>query len=193
MKKILSLFIILIALQNCFSQTKNDEKNITKAVTDILKGFQNKNATLMNTYVDSEFGVGVIFKNEGNYGFVVNEEVDFSMPLGFIKKPWNIKNNFPIQWNKIPQYDSANLLWKNEGLFVETNSDIINYYAKTYFSDSAPDQPIFKINSDKKNVAYVTLAENNNATSVNAFRFVLTKNKDKWILSFIDVTEYDTE
>lgn len=194
MKKILTLLVLLFTFSFSYSQNKADEKMLTEMVTQILKGFQMKDAKAMNKYVDPQLGIGVFFKNEGNVGFVLNEEVDFSMPLGFIKKPWDIKNEFKIQFDEVPNYDSGNNMWRNEGLYVERNSNLVNEYIAEYFSDSLYDQPIFKLNADPKNSVYVTLAENNaNEGAPNGLRFVLTKSNNRWVLTFLDVTEYDAE
>lgn len=194
MKKIFTLLVLLFTFTMNYSQNKSDEKIITEMVTSILKGFQTKNAAAMNKYTDPQLGIGVFFKNGGNVGFVLNEEVDFSMPFGFIKKPWDIKNEFKIQFDELPNYDSGNNMWRNEGLYVQQNSNIVNDYIKEYFSDSLYEQTIFKLNADPKNSVYVTLAENNtNDEAPNGLRFVLTKYNNRWILTFLDVTEYDAE
>ena len=194
MKKIFTLLVLLFTFTMNYSQNKTDEKIITEMVTSILKGFQTKNAAAMNKYIDPQLGIGVFFKNGGNVGFVLNEEVDFSMPFGFIKKPWDIKNEFKIQFDEVPNYDSGNNMWRNEGLYVQQNSNIVNDYIKEYFSDSLYEQTIFKLNAEPKNSVYVTLAENNtNDEAPNGLRFVLTKYNNRWILTFLDVTEYDAE
>ncbi|WP_061084061.1 hypothetical protein [Chryseobacterium indologenes] len=177
------------------AQTADDKKQITAAVTDILKGFQTKNGELMNKYVDKNYGIGVLFKSGSDLGFVSNEDVDFSMPLGYISKAWTIRNQFPIQFDSAYEYDSESKKWKKEGLFVQFNSDAVNEYADQFPDQySVKDQMIFKINSDAKNVVFVTLAENTKEKApINGFRFVMTKIKGKWVLTFIDVTEYNAE
>ncbi|AZA92296.1 Uncharacterised protein [Chryseobacterium nakagawai] len=177
------------------AQTAEDKKEVSIAVTDILKGFQTKNGTIMNKYVNGTYGVGILFKSGGELGFVLNEDVDFSMPLGPIKKAWNIKNQFPMQFDKSDRYDLKNKKWTKEGLFVQFNSNIVNDYADR-FSElyAVKDQTIFKINSNPKNVVFVTLAENSKEKApVNGFSFIMTKIEGRWFLTFIDVTEYDTE
>lgn len=197
MKKnfIYTLVLLICSISVFNAQTNEDKKEVSVAVTDILKGFQTKNGDMMNKYVNETYGVGVLFKSGGNLGFVLNEDVDFSMPLGYIKKAWNIRNQFPIQPDKTYEYDLKNKKWAKEGLFVQFNSNAVNEYADQ-FSDlyAVKDQPVFKINSDPKNVVFVTLAENSKEKApVNGFRFVMTKIEGKWFLTFIDVTEYDAE
>lgn len=197
MKKnfIYTLLFLLCSFGIFNAQTAEDKKEVSAAVTDILKGFQSKNGDLMNKYVNEAYGVGILFKSSGELGFVSNEDVDFSMPLGYIKKAWNIRNQFPIQFNQNSGYDSKNKKWAKEGLFVQFNSNAVNDYANQ-FSElyAVKDQTIFKINSDPKNVVFVTLAENSKEKApVNGFRFVMTKIEGKWFLTFIDVTEYDAE
>lgn len=195
-KNFIYTLVLLICNISVFNaQTNEDKKEVSVAVTDILKGFQTKNGDMMNKYVNETYGVGVLFKSGGNLGFVLNEDVDFSMPLGYIKKAWNIRNQFPIQSDKVYEYDLKNKKWAKEGLFVQFNSNAVNEYADQ-FSDlyAVKDQPVFKINSDPKNVVFVTLAENSKEKApVNGFRFVMTKIEGKWFLTFIDVTEYDAE
>lgn len=177
------------------AQTAEDKKEVSMVVTDILKGFQTKNGTIMNKYVNGTYGVGILFKSGGELGFVLNEDVDFSMPLGPIKKAWNIRNQFPMQFDKSDGYDLKNKKWTKEGLFVQFNSNIVNDYADR-FSElyAVKDQTIFKINSNPKNVVFVTLAENSKEKApVNGFSFIMTKIEGRWFLTFIDVTEYDTE
>lgn len=194
-----NLMYILLFLLCSFSlsnaQTADDKKQITAAVTDILKGFQTKNGDLMNKYVDKTYGVGILFKSGGDLGFVLNEEVDFGMSLGYIQKAWNIRNQYPIQFDTAFDYDIKNKKWKKEGLSVQFNSGAVNDYADKFLEQySVKDQDIFKINSDPKNVAFVTLAENTQEKApINGFRFVMTKIAGKWFLTFIDVTEYDAE
>lgn len=197
MKKnfIYTLMLLICSISVFNAQTTEDKKEVSVAVTDILKGFQTKNGDMMNKYVNETYGVGVLFKSGGNLGFVLNEDVDFSMPLGYIKKAWNIRNQFPIQSDKTYEYDLKNKKWAKEGLFVQFNSNAVNEYADQ-FSDlyAVKDQPVFKINSDPKNVVFVTLAENSKEKApVNGFRFVMTKIEGKWFLTFIDATEYDAE
>ncbi|AZA79248.1 hypothetical protein EG347_17955 [Chryseobacterium sp. G0186] len=177
------------------AQNADDKKQITVAVTDILKGFQTKNDDLMNKYVDPTHGVGILFKSSGDLGFVLNEEVDFGMSLGYIQKAWNIRNEFPMQFDASSVYDLNSKKWKKEGLFVQFNSNAVNDYADKFLEQySVKDQTIFKINSDPKNVVFVTLAENSKEKSpINGFRFVMTKIGAKWFLTLIDVTEYDAE
>ncbi|MCJ7934673.1 MAG: hypothetical protein MUW56_13860 [Chryseobacterium sp.] len=195
MKKniIYTMLFLLCSFSFFNAQTTEDKKQISAAVTDILKGFQTKNGNLMNKYVDKTYGVGVLFRSGGDLGFVLNEDVDFSMPLGYISKAWNISNQSPIQFAAAPEYDSATKKWIKEGLFVQFNSNAVNDYANN-FLDRYPvkDQDIFKINSDPQHVVFVTLAENSKEKApVNGFRFVMTKIGAKWFLTFIDVTEYD--
>ena len=197
MKKnfIYTLMLLICSISVFNAQTTEDKKEVSIAVTDILKGFQTKNGDMMNKYVNETYGVGVLFKSGGDLGFVLNEDVDFSMPLGYIKKAWNIRNQFPIQSDKTSEYDLKNKKWAKEGLFVQFNSNAVNEYADQ-FSDlyAVKDQPVFKINSDPKNVVFVTLAENTKEKApVNGFRFVMTKIEGKWFLTFFDVTEYDAE
>lgn len=197
MKKnfIYTLMLLICSISIFNAQTTEDKKEVSVAVTDILKGFQTKNGDMMNKYVNETYGVGVLFKSGGNLGFVLNEDVDLSMPLGYIKKAWNIRNQFPIQPDKTYEYDLKNKKWAKEGLFVQFNSNAVNEYADQ-FSDlyAVKDQPVFKINSDPKNVVFVTLAENSKEKApVNGFRFVMTKIEGKWFLTFIDATEYDAE
>lgn len=177
------------------AQTADDTKQITAAVTDILKGFQTKNGDLMNKYVEPTYGVGILFKSGGDLGFVLNEEVDFRMPLGYIQKAWNIRNQFPMQFDASFAYDLNSKKWKKEGLSVQFNSNAVNDYADKFLEQySVKDQNIFKINSDPKNVVLVTLAENSKEKApINGFRFVMTKIGATWFLTFIDVTEYDAE
>lgn len=177
------------------AQTAEDKKEVSMAVTDILKGFQTKNGDLMNKYVNETYGVGVLFKSGGDLGFVLNEDVDFSIPLGHIKKAWNIRNQFPIQFNQNFGYDVKNKKWAKEGLFVQFNSNTVNDYAYRFSEIYAvKNQTIFKINSNPKNVVFVTLAENSKEKApVNGFSFIMTKIEEKWFLTFIDVTEYDAE
>ncbi|WP_185290698.1 hypothetical protein [Chryseobacterium lactis] len=197
MKKnfIYTLLLLICSFSIFNAQTAEDKKEVSIAVTDILKGFQTKNGDMMNKYVNETYGVGVLFKSGGDLGFVLNEDVDFNMPIGYIKKAWNIRNQFPIQFDKTSEYDLKNKKWAKEGLFVQFNSNAVNEYADQ-FSDlyAVKDQPVFKINSDPKNVVFVTLAENTKEKApVNGFRFVMTKIEGKWFLTFIDVTEYDAE
>lgn len=189
----------LLALFCSFSffnaQTVEDKKEVSMAATDILKGFQTKNGDIMNKYVNETYGVGVLFKSGGELGFVLNEDVDFSIPLGHIKKAWNIRNQYPIQFDQNSVYDLKNKKWSKEGLFVQFNSNAVNDYADK-FSElyAVKDQTIFKINSNPKNVVFVTLAENSKENApINGFRFVMTKIEGKWFLTFIDVTEHDEE
>ncbi len=197
MKKnfIYTLLFLLCSFSFSNAQTDDDKRLVATVVTDILKGFQTKNNALMNQYVDKAYGVGVLFKSGGDLGFVLNEDVDFHMPLGYIQKAWNIRNQFPIQFGKSSEYDLKNKKWTKEGLFVQFNSNAVNDYADHFLDqDAVKDQDIFKINSDPKNVVFVTLAENTKEKApVNGFRFVMTKIGTKWFLTFIDVTEYDAE
>lgn len=119
MKKnfIYTLLLLLCGFSVFNAQTTEDKNEISVAVTDILKGFQTKNGDIMNKYVNQTYGVGILFKSGGDLGFVLNEDVDFSMPLGYIKNAWNIKNQFPIQFNNAFEYDLSNKKWKKEGLF----------------------------------------------------------------------------
>lgn len=197
MKKniIYTLLILLCSFSFFNAQTTEDKKEVSRAVTDILKGFQTRNGALINKYVNEAYGIGVLFKSGGELGFVLNEDVDFSMPLGYIKKAWNISNQFPIQFDTAFEYDLKNKKWKKEGLFVQFKSNTVNDYADKFSEQySVKDQPIFKINSDPANVVFVTLAENSKEKApINGFRFVMTKIEGKWFLTFIDVTEYDAE
>lgn len=189
------MLLLLCGFSVFNAQTTEDKNEISVAVTDILKGFQTKNGDIMNKYVNQTYGVGILFKSDGDLGFVLNEDVDFSMPLGYIKKAWNIKNQFPIQFNNAFEYDLSNKKWKKEGLFIQFNSNVVNDYADR-FSElyAVKDQPIFKVNSNPKNAVYVTLAENSKENApINGFRFVMTKIEGKWFLTFIDVTEYNEE
>ncbi|MDM1556421.1 hypothetical protein HX126_17860 [Chryseobacterium indologenes] len=197
MKKnfIYTLLLLLCGFSVFNAQTTEDKNEISVAVTDILKGFQTKNGDIMNKYVNQTYGVGILFKSGGDLGFVLNEDVDFSMPLGYIKKAWNIKNQFPIQFNNAFEYDLSNKKWKKEGLFIQFNSNAVNDYADR-FSElyAVKDQPIFKVNSNPKNAVYVTLAENSKENApINGFRFIMTKIEGKWFLTFIDMTEYNEE
>lgn len=197
MKKnfIYTLLVLFCSFSFFTAQTAEDKKEISIAVTDILKGFQTKNGDLMNKYVNETYGVGVLFKSSGALGFVLNENVDFSMPLGYIKKAWNIRNQFPMQFDQNDGYDFKNKKWTKEGLFVQFNSSAVNDYADQ-FSElyAVKDQTIFKINSNPKNVVFVMLAENSKEKApINGFNFVMTKIDGKWFLTFIDVTEYDAE
>ncbi|WP_336961453.1 hypothetical protein [Chryseobacterium contaminans] len=134
MKKnfIYTLLFLFCSLGIFNAQTTEDKREISAAVTDILKGFQTKNGDIMNTYVNETYGVGVLFKSSGDLGFVSNEDVDFSMPLGYIKKIWNIRNQFPIQFDTTFEYDLNNRKWKKEGLSVQFNSNAVNDYADKF-------------------------------------------------------------
>ena len=196
MKKMIYMTLILICSFSFLkAQSSEDQKQVSAIVTDILKGFQTKNADLMNKYVNKDYGVGILFKSAGDLGFVLNEEVDFGMSLGYIQKSWNIRNQFPLQFSRAPEYDSKNRKWKKEGLSAEFNSSIVNQYADIFPElYSVKDQEIFKINADPKNTVFVTLAENSKENApVNGFRCILTKINAQWYLTFIDVTEYDAE
>ncbi|MGG7552798.1 hypothetical protein ACQ7CX_19480 [Chryseobacterium arthrosphaerae] len=190
------LLFLLCSFSFTHAQTAEDKKYVSMAVTDILKGFQTKNSDGMNKYVNKDYGVGILFKSGGDLGFVLNEEVDFGMPLGYIQKAWNIRNEFPMQLGDATgEYDLKNKKWKKEGLFVQFNSNAVNAYADQFLEQyGVKDQEIFKISSNTKNVVFVTLAENTREKApVNGFRFVMTKIEGQWFLTFIDVTEYDAE
>lgn len=197
MKKnfIYTLLFLFCSFSVFYAQTPEDKKEVSIAVTDILKGFQTKEGELMNKYVNPTYGVGILFKSGGDLGFVLNDEIDFTRSLGYIQKAWNIRNQFPIQFNTTYEYDVKNLKWKKEGLSVQFNSNAVNAYADQFLPQySVKDQEIFKINSNAKNVVFVTLAENSKEKApINGFRFVMTKIEGKWFLTFIDVTEYDAE
>lgn len=197
MKKnfIYTLLFLFCSFSVFYAQTPEDKKEVSIAVTDILKGFQIKDGELMNKYVNPTYGVGILFKSTGDLGFVLNDEVDLNRSLGYIEKTWNIRNQFPIQFNTTYEYDVKNLKWKKEGLSVQFNSNAVNAYADQFLPQySVKDQEIFKINSSPKNVVFVTLAENSKEKApINGFRFVMTKIEGKWFLTFIDVTEYDAE
>lgn len=197
MKKnfIYTLLFLFCSFSVFYAQTPEDKKEVSIAVTDILKGFQTKDGELMNKYVNPTYGVGILFKSTGDLGFVLNDEIDFTRSLGYIQKAWNIRNQFPIQFNTTYEYDVTNLKWKKEGLSVQFNSNAVNAYADQFLPQySVKDQEIFKINSNAKNVVFVTLAENSKEKApINGFRFVMTKIEGKWFLTFIDVTEYDAE
>ncbi|OCA68223.1 hypothetical protein BBI01_20600 [Chryseobacterium artocarpi] len=197
MKKnfIYTLLFLFCSFSVFYAQTQEDKKEVSIAVTDILKGFQTKDRELMNKYVNPTYGVGILFKSTGDLGFVLNDEIDFTRSLGYIQKAWNIRNQFPIQFNTTYEYDVKNLKWKKEGLSVQFNSNTVNAYADQFLPQySVKDQEIFKINSNAKNVVFVTLAENSKEKApINGFRFVMTKIEGKWFLTFIDVTEYDAE
>ncbi|MGL6129072.1 hypothetical protein [Chryseobacterium artocarpi] len=197
MKKnfIYTLLFLFCSFSVFYAQTAEDKKEVSMAVTDILKGFQIKDGELMNKYVNPTYGVGILFKSTGDLGFVLNDEVDLNRSLGYIEKTWNIRNQFPIQFNTTYEYDVKNLKWKKEGLSVQFNSNAVNAYADQFLPQySVKDQEIFKINSSPKNVVFVTLAENSKEKApINGFRFVMTKIEGKWFLTFIDVTEYDAE
>ncbi|MGI9582385.1 hypothetical protein ACR1PO_14295 [Chryseobacterium sp. RRHN12] len=197
MKKSFMYTLLLLFCSFSFfnAQTADDRSQITAAVTDILKGFQTKNGELINKYTDKTYGVGILFKSNDELGFVLNEDVDFSMPLGYLQKAWNIRNQFPIQFDASLEYDTQNKKWKKEGLAVQFNSNVVNDYADHFQEPSSvKDQDIFRINSDAKNVVFVTLAENSKEKApINGFRFIMTKIGAKWFLTFIDVTEYNAE
>lgn len=196
MKKMIYMMLMLICSFSFLrAQSNEDKKQISAAVTDILKGFQTKNADLLNQYVNEKYGVGILFRSAGDLGFVLNEEVDFGMSLGYIQKAWAIRNQFPVQFGQAPEYDRKNKKWKKEGLSAELNSNIVNTYADQFPEQySVKDQEIFRINADPKNTAFVTLAENSQEKApINGFRCILTKIGSQWYLTFIDVTEYDAE
>jgi len=196
MKNKILLFTLLLCcgLAGFKAQTSKDQQQISKIVTDVLTGFKTKNADLINTYIYKEYGLVVLFQSGGQIGFVLNEDFDFSMPLGYIKPTWDIKNTHSITFNQSPNYDSGARLWRHEGLFVQENSNIINEYLKDLYSaETIRNQPLFKESTLAKNVVYVTLAENISNAPINGFRFVLTKIDTKWYLSFIDVTEHNEE
>ncbi|WP_129058606.1 MULTISPECIES: hypothetical protein [unclassified Chryseobacterium] len=197
MKKIFmyTLLLMLCSFSVFKAQTAEDKKEISIAVTDILKGFQNKNGDLMNKYVNETYGVGILFKSGGDLGFVLNENIDFGMSLDYIQKAWNIRNQFPVQFDTTLEYDVKNKQWKKEGLSAQFNSNAVNNYADKFLEQySVKDQEIFKINSNPKNVVFVTLAENSKENApVNGFRFIMTKIDGKWFLTLIDVTEHDAE
>lgn len=197
MKKnfIYTLLFLFCSFSVFNAQTAEDKKEISIAVADILKGFQTKNGDLMNKYMNPTYGIGILYKSGGDLGFVLNEEVDLNRSLGYIEKTWNIRNQFPIQFDTTFEYDAKNQKWKKEGLSVQFNSNAVNAYADKFLPQySVKDQEIFKINSSPKNVAFVTLAENSKEKApINGFRFVMTKIEGKWFLTFIDVTEYDAE
>ncbi|SIT14640.1 hypothetical protein SAMN05421786_106241 [Chryseobacterium ureilyticum] len=197
MKKnfIYTLLFLFCSFSVFNAQTAEDKKEISIAVTDILKGFQTKNGDLMNKYMNPTYGIGILYKSGGDLGFVLNEEVDLNRSLGYIEKTWNIRNQFPIQFDTTFEYDAKNQKWKKEGLSVQFNSNAVNAYADKFLPQySVKDQEIFKINSSPKNVVFVTLAENSKEKApINGFRFVMTKIEGKWFLTFIDVTEYDAE
>lgn len=197
MKKnfIYTLLFLFCSFSVFNAQTAEDKKEISIAVTDILKGFQTKNGDLMNKYMNPTYGIGILYKSGGDLGFVLNEEVDLNRSLGYIEKTWNIRNQFPIQFDTTFEYDAKNQKWKKEGLSVQFNSNAVNAYADQFLPQySVKDQEIFKINSSPKNVVFVTLAENSKEKApINGFRFVMTKIEGKWFLTFIDVTEYDAE
>lgn len=190
-----TLLLMLCSFSVFKAQTAEDKKEISIAVTDILKGFQNKNGDLMNKYVNETYGVGILFKSGGDLGFVLNENIDFGMSLGYIQKAWNIRNQFPVQFDTTLEYDVKNKQWKKEGLSAQFNSNALNNYADKFLEQySVKDQEIFKINSNPKNVVFVTLAENSKENApVNGFRFIMTKIEGKWFLTLIDVTEHDAE
>lgn len=190
-----TLLLMLCSFSVFKAQTAEDKKEISIAVTDILKGFQNKNGDLMNKYVNETYGVGILFKSGGDLGFVLNENIDFGMSLGYIQKAWNIRNQFPVQFDTTFEYDVKNKQWKKEGLSAQFNSNAVNNYADKFLEQySVKDQEIFKINSNPKNVVFVTLAENSKENApVNGFRFIMTKIEGKWFLTLIDVTEHDAE
>ena len=197
MKKniIYTLLLLFCSLSFVNAQTADDKKQISQAVTDILKGFQTKNGDLINKYVDKTYGLGILYKSGGDLGFVLNEDMDFNMSLGYIQKSWNIRNQFPIQFDTNFAYDLKKKKWVKEGLFVQFSSNAVNDYADHFLSQySVKDQEIFKINSNPENVVGVTLAENSKEKApINGFRFIMTKIGAKWFLTFIDVTEYDAE
>lgn len=190
-----TLLLMLCSFSIFNAQTAEDKKEVSAAVTDILKGFQTKNGDIMNKYVNPTYGVGILFKSGGDLGFVLNEDVNLNMSLGYIQKTWNIRNQFPIQFDTAFEYDLKSKKWKKEGLSVQFNSNAVNAYANKFLSQySVKDQEIFKINSSPKNVVFVTLAENSKENApINGFRFVMTKIDGKWFLTFIDVTEHDAE
>lgn len=197
MKKnfIYTLLFLFCSFSVFNAQTAEDKKEVSMAVTDILKGFQTKDGELMNKYVNPTYGLGILFKSAGDLGFVLNDEIDFTRSLGYIQKAWNIRNQFPIQFNTTFEYDVKNQKWKKEGLSVQFNSNAVNAYADQFLPQySVKDQEVFKINSNAKNVVFVTLAENSKEKApINGFRFVMTKIEGNWFLTFIDVTEYDAE
>ncbi|MGE8553905.1 MAG: hypothetical protein ACN6OB_08205 [Chryseobacterium jejuense] len=190
-----TLLLMLCSFSVFNAQTAEDKKEVSAAVTDILKGFQTKNGDIMNKYVNPTYGIGILFKSGGDLGFVLNEDVNLNMSLGYIQKTWNIRNQFPIQFDTAFDYDLKSKKWKKEGLSVQFNSNAVNAYANKFLSQySVKDQEIFKINSNPKNVVFVTLAENSKENApINGFRFVMTKIDGKWFLTFIDATEHDAE
>ncbi|SQB45452.1 hypothetical protein [Chryseobacterium jejuense] len=146
-----TLLLMLCSFSIFNAQTTEDKKEISIAVTDILKGFQTKNGDIMNQYVNPTYGVGVLFKSGGDLGFVLNEDVNLNMSLGYIQKVWNIRNQSPIQFDTAFEYDLNNKKWKKEGLSVQFNSNAVNAYANKFLSQySVKDQKIFKINSNPK-------------------------------------------
>ena len=136
MKKniIYTLLLLFCSLSFVNAQTADDKKQISQAVTDILKGFQTKNGDLINKYVDKTYGLGILYKSGGDLGFVLNEDMDFNMSLGYIQKSWNIRNQFPIQFDTNFAYDLKKKKWVKEGLFVQFSSNAVNDYADHFLS-----------------------------------------------------------
>lgn len=191
MKKLLYIFSFLCFCSFVDAQSEKEKSEITKTVYQILDGFSTKDAVKINAFVNKDLGLGLEYYNEENFGYLNLEEMDFSNNFPYQKSFWEIPTPPAIQFKNIPKFKNGSMTWTDFGLFVEVGSkripEILNELS-TSGSDLSGEE-IFKVNSDPKNVAFVVFADKNS----NGLQFILTKIKDKWTLTFIDLTYIKSE
>ena len=173
-----------------FCQT---DKELENTIFSILKAYSDKDEATLNSFINEETGLYVLFRRGVFDEFEKTMHIDFDNPVPEYFPYFGFEMFGKIHYEALPQFDYESESWNKTGLFVDTTyvDNLLSETAKNlveYRGDNIEAKLIRQFEEIESKSFRIILVDQNGGE----FIFYLTKLNDKWVLTIIDRVSSDT-
>ena len=188
---LLTVFVSIIFFSaESFCQT---DKELENTIFSILKAYSDKDTATLNSFINEETGLYVLFRRGVFDEFEKTMQIDFNKPVPEYFPYFEFEMFGKIQYETLPQFDYDTESWDKFGLYVDTAfvDNLLSRTAKNlveYREDKIESNLISQFEEIESKSFRIILVDRNGGE----FIFYLTKLNDNWFLTIIDRVSSDT-
>lgn len=159
--------------------------SIDNAINSFVDAYIKKDSKAANALIHPDLGISIIFRPGASDLYYHVDSIDFSRPVPEYYPYFDVKKDFELAYDKLPEFDCGTDKWNKQGFYCDTTltpkqlSEIVEF-EKEFQPANFPSSYVQKIADLEKDSYRVIL------TSENPLIFHVKKYKGKWYVTVLD-------
>lgn len=158
---------------------------LASVVNAFVEAYAHKSNSAVNALLHPDLGLTIIYRPGVSDTFIKMDSIDFSKPMPDYYGYPSLKNDFPLTYGKLPEFDCGTEKWNKLGLYVDSTD-----YPKQLRNIVAFENEFEPNKYTKKSIDTIRKGEKDShrviLTTAHPLVFHVQKYQGKWYVTVLD-------